>query len=543
MWWTMRIANARWVGLAAVLALPALAPAAVPDKDAIVAKLTAAIDRRLADDWAARKIAPADRAYDGEFVRRVYLDLVGRSPRVAETRAFLADAAPNKRAKLVERLMSTPGFAVHFASLTRAEWLPQSLSNPQLVFLGNQFEDWLRRKYSSNVPLDKVVRDLLIAKVQVGQRGQVAFDQNADPDTVSISAFYQSNEVKPEQIAATSSRAFLGVKLECAQCHDHPFAKYTRDQFWQFAAFFGEFTPLPPTSPSFVGPKLPQHDTNRLTIPNTTRTITARYFNGESPDWSADRSPRQELALWLTDGQNDYFARNLANRLWAQVFGIGITDPVDEPGDENPPSHPALLDDLAAGLVESGFDQQVLLKAMLASRAYNLTSRVSDPSQNDARRFARMNLKGLTSNQIYDSFIAATGHRDGIPRAQQQFFDPRNENGRSAFRNLFTLGGKPTETQTSILQALMMMNGGLTANQTSLDKSDVLAAVIDAPFLDNGKRIDTLFLAAFTREPTAEEREKYTSYVDRGGPSGDKKKALADVFWVLLNSPEFLFNH
>jgi len=540
----MRIANIRWAGLGVLLAFTGVSraepsPAA---KDMLVTILTASIDKHLAEDWANRKITPAAEADDSEYVRRVYLDLVGRTPRVAETRAFLADKSPDKRAKLVERLMTSPGFSMHFASLTRTDWLPQSLTNPQFVFTGNQFEDWLKRKYAANVPLDKIARELLTAKVQVGQRGQVAFDQNANPDTLALAAFYQANEVKPEQIGSTASRIFLGVKLECAQCHDHPFATYTREQFWQFAAFFGEFTPLPPTSPSFVGPLLPNHDTNRLTIPNTTRTITARFFSGEVPNWSPDRTPRQELAVWLTSDENPYFAKNLVNRLWAQLLGIGITDPVDEPGEQNPPSHPALLQELADGLVASGFDQRVLIRAILASQAYNLTSRTSHPSQNDPRRFAKMNMKGLTANQIYDSFLSATGQKDATPRGQQ-FFNPNDENGRSAFRNLFTLNGKATETQTSILQALMMMNSKMIANQTSLNNSDVLAAVIDAPFLDTDKQVDTLFLAAFTREPTAEEREKYTSYVERGGPSGDKKKALADVFWVLLNSPEFLFNH
>jgi hypothetical protein len=216
---------------------------------------------------------------------------------------------------------------------------------------------------------------------------------------------------------------------------------------------------------------------------------------------------------------------------------------VDEPGDQNPPSHPELLDELAAGLADGGFDTQVLIRAITASRAYNLTSRQTHATQSDPRRFARMSLRGLTGDQIYDSFQAATGLRDTAPR-NQVFFRPNDANGRGVFRILYgQSAAKSTETQTSILQALMLMNGRQVADQTSIAGSEVLAAVADAPFLDTGKRIDALFLAALTRKPTPEEREKFASYIDRGGPSGDKNKALADVFWVLLNSTEFLFNH
>ncbi|HET6575631.1 MAG TPA: DUF1549 domain-containing protein, partial [Fimbriiglobus sp.] len=400
-------APVRWlVGWAALLAVPAVGFA--DPKDDLVRRLTAAIDRHLAADWEGRKITPAPAADDAEYVRRVYLDLVGRTPRVAETRAFLADKSADKRAKLVGRLLATAAFAQHFAADARADWLPQTLTDFRSQGQGNQFEDWLRRQYAADVPLDELARKVLTTSVDVGQRGRVAFDQpnNQNRDEIAIASFYQANDVKPEELAATVSRVFLGVKLECAQCHDHPFAPYTRDQFWQFAAFFGEFTPLSPVSPSFVGPLPPQFESNQLTIPNTTKTVTAVYFTGEAPEWAADRTPRQELARWLTSPKNPYFARNLANRTWAHFFGIGIIEPVDEPGAENPPSHPELLDELAASLAEAGFDQRVLIRAIAASRAYNLTSKQTHESQSDPRRFARMPVRGLTADQIYDSFLA-----------------------------------------------------------------------------------------------------------------------------------------
>jgi hypothetical protein len=357
-----------------------------------------------------------------------------------------------------------------------------------------------------------------------------------------LAGFYQTNEVKPELLGSAISRLFLGTKLECAQCHDHPFAPYSKQQFWEFAAFFGEFTPLPPVPPTFVGPLTPQYEKNRVTIPNTDRTVEAKYFDGGLPEWVDSRTPREELARWLTAPDNPFFARNLANRTWAKFFGVGLIDPVDEPGDANPPSHPELLDELSRAFVASGFDNRFLVRAITRTRAYQLGSRMTHPTQADPRRFARMNMKALSGNQIYDSFLIATGAKEQV-QPREQFFDFNNQFPRNQFRTAFPTALKPTEAQTSILQALMLMNGQLVADQTSLDRSEILAAVIDAPFLDSGKKVEALFLAAVTRPPTDDERERYASYIDRGGPSGDKKKAVADVFWVLLNSTEFLFNH
>jgi hypothetical protein len=525
--------------------LPPLVARAKPESDAkleSVHQIARIIDRHLSADWADRKIVPTTGATDAEFARRAYLDLIGRIPKVSEVRAFEEDTAKDKRLRLVEKLLQAPTYASHFASATRNAWMPETQTDIQTMYLGQQYEDWLRRRFAENQSLDEIVRRTLTAEVYVGQRGRLRNPNNQpyDAETASLGAFYQVNQSKPENLGSTVSRAFLGIKLECAQCHDHPFAPYKRTQFWEFAAFFGEFTALSPLPPNFVGPLEPQTEKNVLTIPGTQRTVTAKFMDQTSPTWKKERGPRLELADWITSRKNPYFAKNLANRLWAHFFGIGLIDPIDEPGDENPPSHPELLNDLAEAYKVAKFDQRVMIRGIMASQAYNLSSKQTDPSQADVRRFARMNVKSLTGSQIYNSFVAATGVREGV---RQQYVDPYGQNQRSLFRIMFPNSNRPTETQTSILQALMMMNGKAVAEQTSLDKSEILAAIIDAPFLDSGKKIDVLFQTALTRKPTPEEREKLASYVDRGGPSGDKAKALSDVFWVLLNSTEFLFNH
>lgn len=530
--------------LALVFAFPAIGSAAEPAKDALAKKLSAAIDRHLEADWAARGIKPAALSDDPEFVRRVYLDVIGRIPRVSEVTGFVADTSPDKRAKLVDRLLTMPNYARHFGSTTRHEWMPQAATDVRFFFSGQQFEEWLQAQFRKNVPLDAMVREVLTVSVPDGlARFREADAFRADPNANRVAAFYQANEFRPENLAAAASRLFMGVKLECAQCHDHPFATYTKEQFWQTAGFFGEFAALPPVAPSFVGPLPPQYLKNQITVPNTETTIVATYFDGKSPVWNPDVTPREELAKWLTDGKNPFFAKNLANRLWGRFFGIGLIDPIDEPGDANPPSHPELLDELAKGLVASGFDNHVMVKAIVGSKAYQLSSKLSHPTQGDARRFAKMAMKGLNGGQIFDSFVVATGLKNANELQDVNNQDFRDRSIRGKFVKMYPAGGKTIETQTSILQALLMMNDKLVADMTTVDTSETLAAVADAPFLKTEERIDTLFLAVVNRKATDGEREKYASYVDRGGPSGDKKKAISDVFWVLLNSTEFLFNH
>ena len=519
-----------------------------PADEARAAELAAKIDRQLDADWAAAGVTPAPPADDAEFCRRVFLDLIGRAPKVAETRAFLADPDPSKQAKLVDRLLTLPSHPAHLAAVTRAAWLPQTVSNPQFFGFGVQFEDWLRDRFRENTRADEMVRRVLTVGLRpnAARRDDPRFLQPdaTDPDAARLVAFYQANDAKPDGLGAAVSRVFLGVKLECAQCHDHPFAPYTREQFWEFAAFFAELSPLAGPRPSDKVDRGPQSGRNRLTIPNTDKVAVARFFDGRDPEWSAERTPRQELAGWLTRPGNEYLGRNLANRMWAHFFGAGIVDPVDEPGENNPASHPELLDTLGREFVAGGYDTRLLIRAITRTKAYQLTSRLSHPTQADPKHFARMGLKALTPAQLFDSLVAATGYREppfGRRSGFPGFVDPNNP--RSVFVSRFPSPEKATEANTTILQALMLMNGAFVEGQTAADRSEILGAVADIPGWDTARRVEALFLAALARLPSPDEAQRFGSYVDRGGATGDKTKALGDVFWVLLNSPEFLFNH
>lgn len=545
-------ARLRVAAFLAALLVPAASAGAdtAPHPKAVVDPadtLAALIDAHLAKDWESRGLIPAEATDDAEFVRRVYLDLIGRAPKAAETRAFLDDKAADKRTRLVDHLLKMPGHANYFAAVTRQAWLPQTTTNFQLFQFGSQFETYLRTAFRENIPADKVVRRVLTLGITVNaQNANFRFVQASgnQPDGQLIAGFYSANEGRAENVGAAVSRLFLGVKLECAQCHDHPFAPYTRDQFWQFAAFFAEMNPLGNTRPGFVGPLQPQATRNRIGVMGTDRKVTATFFDGTSPDWSPEKLPREELADWLLDPANEFFAKNMANRMWAHFFGLGILDPVDEPGANNEPSHPELLKEMGRAFATAGFDNRTLIRAITRSKAYQLSSKMTHPGQADPRRFARMSPKGLTPAQLFDTMVAATGFREpAYMRNQQNFGFAQPNNPRSQFLTRFANNERATETNTTILQALMLMNGQFIGDQTDLAKSELLAAIADMPGWDTKQRVGNLFLTAFARNPTPEELEKFSSYVDRGGATSDKKQALADVFWVLLNSPEFLFNH
>jgi hypothetical protein len=522
-----------WLALASAVGRAGPPPQAPPPDD--VAALTARIDRLIEAGYAENQVQPAPLADDSEFIRRVCLDLAGRIPRVSEVRKFLDDNSPNKRRVLVEELLRGPHYVNHFTNVWRALLLPQN-NNEQVQFLAGQIEGWLRPRLRENKPYDQMVRELLTVSVAFRN----GFRQ-ADGSNAGAVAFYQANESKPENLAAASSRLFLGIKLECAQCHNHPFARWSRKQFWEFAAFFSGIRPQQPQAGVFSA-VLDNPAKREIAIPSADKTVQAHFLDGKEPTWKAGTSTRETLADWLTAADNPFFAKAIANRMWGHFFGLGIIDPVDDFGEANPPSHPQLLDELGRAMAEHHFDLQFLIRAITASRTYQRASRLTDPSQEDLHLFGRMPLKGLTAEQIYDSLAIATGYRDNAGQMNRGF--NRFGGTRGEFLTKFANSSdKRTEFQTSILQALSLMNGVFVADATSLDRSETLAALLDAPFLDDRQRLDSLYLAALARPMREGEAERLVPYVNRGGPSGDKRRAFADVFWALLNSSEFILNH
>jgi hypothetical protein len=473
------------------------------------------IDQLVAARWAAAKAQPALPASDAEFLRRVYLDLNGKIPSVSAARAFLEDAAPDKRRRLVERLLRSPGYVTHFSHVWRDILLPNnSMDGNNLAFRAD-FEAWLRARLSANTGYDQMVREILTAAVGPRRGQALAFLELPTAGRATPLAFYLANENKPENLAGSTARVFLAVKLECAQCHNHPFARWSQEQFWQYAGFFT----------GVAGGKAPQ-----IKIPSTDEVVEARFLDGTKPKWTNGVDPRVTLAEWMLRPDNPYFARAAVNRLWGYFFGSGLVEPVDDLTRETEKN--VVLDELARQFAGHQYDLKFLVRAIVTSRAYGLSSIATHPSQDDPRLFALMAVKGLAPEQIFDSLVEATRYERPVGAPAPEFL-----------AQFGTQSGKRTDYQTSILQALALMNGKVVADATSLEHSATLAGVADAPFLDTGGRIEALYLASFSRLPRADEIALLVKYVDQGGPSGDRQQALADVFWALLNSGEFLFNH
>jgi hypothetical protein len=510
-------------------------------------ELAGRIDAHLARAWQQNAVQPAPAADDAEWLRRVYLDLAGRIPSVAETREFLNDNRPDKRQRTVDKLLTGPRYVSHFARYWRTLLVPEANQNLQAQGAVGGVEAWMTMHLRANTPYDRIVHELLTVPVAGGGRqpGLGVPGQGGN----SPAGFYVAKELLPENVADATARLFLGVRLGCAQCHDHPFAQWKRDQFWSYAAFFGGIRRQ--RQGDFVQPLPEEMNKHEIAIPGTNRTAVAKFLDGSKPEWKQGDNAREVLANWLTAPENPYFARATVNRIWAYFHGSGLVDPIDEMvGTEAVPSHPELLDELARSFVEHKYDLKFLIKAITLSKAYGLSSRRTHKSQDDATAFARMPLRGLTGEQLWDSLVQATGYRDNGNQQVRGFGGPAG--GRGEFLARFANSNeKPTETTTSILQALTLMNGRVITDSTSLERSETLAALLDAPFLDTRGRIEALYLAALTRKPTEKELSRAERYIAEREAEAEAKTdretryrhALADVLWALLNSSEFYLNH
>jgi len=367
-----------------VTALPAMADDA--------ARLSARIDEQLAAKWAKAKVEPAPIADDSEFIRRLCLDLNGRIPSLAMVRDFLDDDRPRKRRLWADELLDNPDFvdryAAHFANYWRSVLLAQA--NPQLT-RSARLEDAVRKQLRVNAPYDVLVRRLL-----------------ASADSMD---YFTAYENKPENVAGTTARVFLGVRLECAQCHaDRSGGNWSREQFWQYAAFFSQ---LP--GPRIDGNRVIESQSSggglpRIKLPEKDDYITAKFLDGTDLNWKPGSGPRAVLADWIVDPRNQWFARAAVNRMWNYFFGIGLVDPVDGFGlADHPPSHPELLDESTRQFVAHRYDLKFLIRAIVGTSAYQRTSRQTHAGQSDPRLFARMPVRGLSGEQLFESLLEATG--------------------------------------------------------------------------------------------------------------------------------------
>ncbi|MEX0712755.1 MAG: DUF1549 and DUF1553 domain-containing protein [Pirellulales bacterium] len=523
--------SCRWLMIAAGcwLACANGAPAdddlwAAPD----AAAMTRWVDELLLERMSQAGVEPAGQSDDAEFLRRAWLDVNGVIPTASDVREFLGDIRSEKRALAVERLLNSPRYATHLANVWSNMLLPADAQIERIEQTA-QFNGWLRRRFAENTRYDTLVADLLTTTGEGDRAGAVLF--------------YTAAEVKPEELAASTSRIFLGVQIQCAQCHDHPFDEWKQRDFWSYAAFFARLQTSAGGGP--MATALVDAPRGEVMLPDSEEVVLPKYLGAEPPREDADVNRRRQLAIWMVSRDNPYFARVAVNRVWAQLFGRGLVHPVDDFGEHNPASHPQLLDELAAWFVAAGYDLRALYGVLANTEAYQRTSRVDARESADEappELFSRMAIKTLTPDQLYDCLLRATRFAEA---EQGGGLGPISaaELNRRQFLARFNMGThEAVEFQAGIPQVLALMNGPLTARATDPDQGGVLQALA-APFFSDGERVESLFLATLSRPPGDAERARFVEYVETGGPTADRRRALGDLLWALLNSPEFVFNH
>jgi hypothetical protein len=465
------------------------------------AELAAWIDAKLEATWRAKGLPPREVAADEVFLRRAYLELTGTIPSVAEARDFLESTSGNKRGELVRTLLNDKRFAEHTAGLWARTLAPVGNTRGPL-------EMWLRGEVRKNTPFDQLARAVLTA--------------TGDSNAATPAGFYAAVGNTPERVAEAVGRGLLGVRLGCAQCHNHPLAAWKREDFWGLAAFF-------------VGTAAPGRVTDafatRITPTDSTKEYDAKFLDGPPPQFPNGKSPRAVLADWLAAAKNPYFAANVVNRVWQDLCGTGLVSTVDDLDTVAAEERAIVLDELAAKFAASGFNLRWLVEGICLSKAYQ---RVSAPAAEPGT--ARRPVRTLTPEQVFASLDQALALKKG--RTLSPRFTPE---GRTLRAQLDAARGTtPTDYRGGIPQALLLMNGSLVARATTLEDSMTLRAVVDAPFLGEADKLDTLFLAAYSRLPRADERERLTRVVRANPDPEARRQAHANIFWALLNSPEFV---
>jgi hypothetical protein len=482
-------------------------------------QLSARIDELIGARLATDKVAPAPLADDAEFFRRLSLDLNGRIPALPQLVDFLGDTRPDKRRLWIDELLdgpdNSPLYVQHFTHFWRRQMLAQTQAQADSVVA--PLESWLRKQVKANTPYDRLVRGLLTDTEATG--------------------FFLANENKPEDLASRTSRLLLGVRLECAQCHDdRGGGKWKRTQFWEYAAFFAGLRGDQSNAAVVDAPREQKAGSARIQIAGSDIWVEARFPDGGQPDWRKNITPRRALAEWIARGDNPWFARAAVNRLWHYFFGIGLIDPVDGLGAvDNPPSHQELLDELVRQFIAHDFDLKYLIRALTGSQTYQRSSRQTHSRQAEPRLFARAASRALSPEQLYDSLVLATGYRPD-PISGAAFGEVSR---RAAFLAPFDdPNNQPVDFQASIQQALIMMNGKFTEEATSPTHSATLAAVVGGKS-PMERRIEELYLITLSRRPRPEETRRLIDYA----ATGESKQTLRDVLWSLLNSTEFVLNH
>jgi Protein of unknown function (DUF1553)/Protein of unknown function (DUF1549) len=542
------------------------------------------IDEKIQTKLEKLRVVPSDLCTDEEFIRRATLDTCGILPTVDEVRAFTSDTAADKRAKLIDKLLDRP----EFVDLWTLKWNDTLRNNQRLTRQGLiPYSNWIHEQFAKNRPYDEFVRDLITAS---GKNADIELDPDRLPPQlqrnpraaqlvkeINAAAFnpaanYYIVTRNPLDVTSATSQIFLGVRIECARCHNHPFEKWTQNDYYSLAGFFNGITARGTNQTPRVVAVNPR--AGGVKSPKTKQVMEPRTLDGAVVTQARGDDKRAVVAAWMTAPENPFFAKAAVNRLWAHYMGRGIVEPIDDMRVTNPPSNPELLDALAKEFVEHKFDLKDIHRLILNSRTYQQSSRPNQYNRQDTNNFARYYPKRMMAEQLYDSISQATGvflpqargpRGRARPAANQYGMDlsdlgpitrvtqlpalPRG-NGRrggadlKAFLDTF---GKPRRevvcecersTDGNIGQALAMINGDAVNDKIAAPRGRVQQLIQSNK--PDAEVIEELYLATLTRKPTPMEQNDADALIRT---AKSRAEGIEDVMWGLLNSREFLFVH
>jgi hypothetical protein len=476
-------------------------------------------------------IAPSDLCTDSEFVRRAYLDCIGRMPTIAEARAFLADKDAKKRDKLIDGLVETAEFA-DFWALKWADVLRSSRKTIQIK--GSYgFQAWLRGHFQKNTPMDEIVRELITS--------------NGNTFTNPPANYYRIAK-DPQSLAETTAQLFLGVRMQCAKCHNHPFERWSQDDYYGMAAWFARVKTKPeptvgtkPAGAPITAEVVFQSRDGEVTQPRTQKTMKPHYPGAGDAEVKPGEDRRTLLATWLTSPENPF-----ANRVWFHLMGKGIVDPVDDFRESNPACNDELLDALAKDFAKNKFDMKHLVRTVMKSRTYQLSAQPTESNKDDNKYFSHAVTKLLTAEQLLDAicdFTAIPEKFAGLPAGTRAIQLPDGEVNHPFLKTF----GQPArelacecerESDGNLAQALQLINGP-TVNEKVRNANNRIGTLLAAKMPDE-QILTELFYAALARAPFDDEKSIALGHVAKGV---DKRKAWEDVLWAVLNTREFLFRH
>lgn len=491
--------------------------------------------KNFVDEFVFKKlktlgVPPSPVCDDSTFIRRVSVDLAGRLPTPEEAEAFLADQDPAKRDKLVNRLLDSADYADYFANKWSAI-LRNKRRDANYTRGSYAFHGWIRDSLYENKPYDQFVREILAASGEIGQNPPVVW-------------YREVKEIN--QQVEDCAQLFLGLRIQCARCHHHPFEKWSQRDYYGLSAFFAQVGRKPgmQTSEERI---FHRRGTAQAANPKTGEQLKPTGLGGEPLTLSPERDPRQALADWMADPSNPFFARALVNRYWKHIFGRGIVDPEDDMRVTNPASNPELLDALSESFISSKFDLKNLLRTICTSSTYQLSAEPNAYNVNDKQNFSRYYPKRLTAEVLLDSLdlvTASTTGFNGLPAGTRAVQLP--DNGANTY--FLTVFGRPEgasacecerSQEANLAQSLHLLNSAEVQNKLSNGQGRAAKLAQDMTQTPEQK-VRALYMWVFSRPPVADETAVALAHINR---VENKQQAYEDILWALVNTKEFLFNH